>query len=85
MSITPNDQLLYTMLSRVVMPLLTYTPIDLFVLADKMNVHELTHTKQVVPNTVGIDPPYGKNILYSPFFAYSTSSYIRFLLISFVL
>jgi hypothetical protein len=51
-------------ISHIAMPLvarLVYRPIDLFVLTDKVIVHELTHTGQTVFPTIDMNPAaYGK-------------------------
>jgi hypothetical protein len=51
-------------LSKVILPVvakLVYAPIDVFILMDKVIVHELTHTSQAYPATKDMRPdPYGK-------------------------
>jgi hypothetical protein len=43
-----------------------YTPLDMFVLTDKIIVHELTHTDQARPGTSDMDPtPYGESTPHS--------------------
>jgi hypothetical protein len=59
-----TSQPFYSLVSRVAIPLAArtmYTPIDAFLLMDKVIVHELTHTQQSIPATVDQQPnPYGK-------------------------
>ncbi|KAF1846476.1 uncharacterized protein K460DRAFT_406679 [Cucurbitaria berberidis CBS 394.84] len=54
---------IYSALGKVAIPTmakLKYTPIDIFLLMDKVIVHELTHTEQAFPATKDLDPkPYG--------------------------
>jgi hypothetical protein len=60
-----------------------YTPIDMFVLTDKMIVHELTHTDQAVFPTQDMAPKaYGKLTL--PFFSFPRSSSILRMLMTFL-
>lgn len=59
------NQPFYAALSKVVIPVaarLLYTPIDVFILMDKVIVHELMHSHQAYPATVDLSSePYGKN------------------------
>jgi hypothetical protein len=51
--------LAFTTLSRVAIPIVAWTmyrPIDLFLLVDKMIVHELTHTEQALYPTIDMRP-----------------------------
>ena len=54
----------FASLSKAVIPIaarIKYTPIDLFVLTDKIIIHELTHTPQAWPATKDLAPtPYGE-------------------------
>lgn len=58
-----TNQPFYATLSKVVIPVaakLLYTPIDVFMLMDKVIVHELMHTHQAYPLTGDLQPnPYG--------------------------
>ena len=60
-----TNQPFYSSLSKLVIPVaakLKYTPIDVFILMDKVIVHELMHTYQAFPATVDLSSePYGKN------------------------
>lgn len=60
-----TNQPFYATLSKVVIPVaakILYTPIDVFILMDKVIVHELMHTHQAYPATVDLSSePYGKN------------------------
>jgi len=60
-----TNQPFYATLSKVVIPVaakLFYTPIDVFMLMDKVIVHELMHTHQAYPLAADLQPnPYGKN------------------------
>jgi hypothetical protein len=54
----------YSTLSRLAIPIAArtiFTPIDSFLLTDKVIVHELTHTTQGYPSTIDIsNEPYGR-------------------------
>lgn len=58
-----TNQPFYATLSKVVIPVaakLRYTPIDVFILMDKVIVHELMHTHQAYPATMDLSSePYG--------------------------
>lgn len=58
-----TNQPFYATLSKLVIPVaakIKYTPIDVFILMDKVIVHELMHTHQAYPLTVDLGPePYG--------------------------
>jgi hypothetical protein len=57
----------FSALSQIAIPVvaaLSYRPIDMFVLVDKMIVHELTHTLQALYPTIDMEPEaYGKLVL----------------------
>lgn len=58
-----TNQPFYATLSKLVIPVaakILYTPIDVFILMDKVIVHELMHTHQAYPLTVDLgSEPYG--------------------------
>ena len=64
------NQPFYATLSKLVIPAaakIKYTPIDVFILMDKVIVHELMHTHQAYPATVDLGAePYGKNTTQTP-------------------
>jgi hypothetical protein len=72
----------YHLLGKIAIPVAAkalYTPIDSFSLMDKTILHELTHTDQLMPVTVDIQPnPYGKHIVSSSCYTTDNHSFHRF-------
>ena len=65
-----TNQPFYATLSKLVIPMaakIKYTPINVFILMDKVIVYKLMHTHQAYPATVDLGAePYGKNTPFPP-------------------